>query len=105
MRKVSWSPLTTLTESVAFARELSARRIGLAVAVLGSHYLANFMSPSGELAEKIKAILPEVLGIHYAVFVVGDRYARDAIRKMAGTVIDQRLFRILMLGLPKLVDG
>jgi hypothetical protein len=97
-------PFDDFERSVAFARELSARRIGLAVAVLGSHYLANFMSPSGELAGKIKVILPEVLGIHYAVFVVGDRYARDAVRKMAGTVIDQRLFRILMLGLPKLAD-
>jgi hypothetical protein len=98
-------PFDDFDRSVAFARELSARRIGLAVAVLGSHYLANFMSPSGELAEKIKVILPEVLGIRYAVFAVGDRYARNAIREMAGTVVDQRLFRLLMLGLPKLADG
>lgn len=97
-------PFEDFDRAVAFARELGARRIGLAVAVLGSHYLANFMSPSRELAGKIKAILPEALGIRYAVFVVGDRYARHAVREMAGTVIDQRLFRILMLGLPKLVD-
>ena len=98
-------PFADFDRAVAFARELSVRRIGLAVAVLGSHYLATFMSPSKELAEKVKAILSEVLGIHYAVFVVGDRYARDAIRKMAGTVIDQRLFRTLMLGLPGLAEG
>ena len=98
-------PFESFDLSVAFARDLSARRIGSAVAVLGSHYLANFMSPSKELAEKVKTILPEVLGIHYAVFVVGDRFARDAIRKMAESVIDQRLFRILMLGLPGLVKG
>lgn len=98
-------PFESFDRSVDFARDLSARRIGSAVAVLGSHYLANFMSPSKELAEKVKTILPEVLGIHYAVFVVGDRFARDAIRKMAESVIDQRLFRILMLGLPGLVKG
>ena len=98
-------PFESFDRSVTFARDLSARRIGSAVAVLGSHYLANFMSPSKELAEKVKTILPEVLGIHYAVFVVGDRFARDAIRKMAESVIDQRLFRILMLGLPGLVKG
>jgi hypothetical protein len=97
-------PFSDFDRAVAFARDLSMRRIGLAVAVLGSHYLATFMSPSKELAEKVKTILPEGLGIHYAVFVVGDRYARDAIKKMAGTVIDQRLFRILMLGLPKLAE-
>ncbi len=98
-------PFADFERAVAFARELSMRRIGLAVAVLGSHYLANFMSPSRELAEKIKAILPRDLGIHYAVFVVGDRYARDAIRQMAGPVIDQRLFRMLMLGLPRFAEG
>ena len=98
-------PFFDFERAVDFARELSVRRIGLAVAVLGSHYLATFMSPSKELAEKVKAILPEVLGIHYAVFVVGDRYAGDAIRKMAGTVVDQRLFRTLMLGLPRLAEG
>jgi hypothetical protein len=98
-------PFADFERAVAFARELSARRIGLAVAVLGTHYLATFMSPSKELADKVKAILPEVLGIHYAVFVVGDRYARDAVRRMAGTVIDQRLFRTLMLGLPRFVEG
>ena len=98
-------PFADFDRAVGFARELSVRRIGLAVAVLGSHYLATFMSPSKELAEKVKAILPEVLGIHYAVFVVGDRYARDAIRKLAGTVIDHRLFKALMLGLPRLAEG
>lgn len=98
-------PFSDFDRAVAFARDLSMRRIGLAVAVLGGHYLATFMSPAKELAEKVKAILPETLGLRYAVFVVGDTYARDAIKKMAGAVIDNRLLRVLMLGLPKLADG
>ena len=87
-----------------FARDLGRRRIGLAVAVLGSHYIANFLSPSKDLANRLKKALPDVLGINYVVFVIGDRFARDSIRKMAGTVIDSRLLRTLMLGLPKLLD-
>ena len=98
-------PFDDFDRAVAFARELSVRRIGLAVAVLGSHYLATFMSPTRELAEKVKAMLPGVLGIHYAVFVAGDHYARDAVRQMAGAVIDQRLFRTLMLGLSRFAEG
>jgi hypothetical protein len=47
-------------------------------------------------------MLPDALDIRYAVLVVGDRYARDAIRKMAGSVIDDKLFRLLMLGLPNI---
>jgi len=98
-------PFEDFGEAVRFARDLGRRRIGLAVAVLGSHYIANFLSPSKDLADRLKKALPDVLGIHYAVFVVGDRFARDSIRKMAGTVIDSRLLRTLMLGLPKLLDG
>jgi FAD/FMN-containing dehydrogenase len=39
-------PFSDFEKAVAFARDLSMRRIGLAVAVLGGHYLATFMSPS-----------------------------------------------------------
>ena len=38
------------------------------------------------------------------VFAVADAYGREAIKKMAGTVIDSGLFRTLMLGLPRLAD-
>jgi len=98
-------PFEDFGEAVQFARDLGRRRIGLAVAVLGSHYIANFLSPSKDLANRLKKALPDVLGINYAVFVIGDRFARDSIRKMAGTVIDNRLLRTLMLGLPRLLDG
>jgi len=97
-------PFADFDEAVRFARNLSQRRIGLAVAVLGAHYIANFMSPSKELAARLKQSLPDVLGCSYMVFAVGDRYAREAIKRMAGAVIDQRLFRMLMLGLPRLLD-
>jgi len=97
-------PFEDFREAVRFARDLGRRRIGLAVAVLGTHYIANFLSPSKDLAARLKKALPDVLGINYAVFVVGDQFARDSIRKMAGTVIDSRLLRTLMLGLPKLLD-
>jgi hypothetical protein len=98
-------PFENFQEAVRFARDLGRRRIGLAVAVLGSHYIANFLSPSKDLAARLKKALPDVLGINYAVFVVGDQFARDSIHKMAGTVIDSRLLRTLMLGLLKLLDG
>lgn len=97
-------PFHSFPEAVAFAQDLSRRRIGLAIGVLGGHYLSTFMSPSAELADTVKASLAETLGIEYVVSVVGDRYAREAIRTMAGTVIDERLVRMLMLGLPRLAE-
>jgi hypothetical protein len=62
------------------------------------------MSPSSELAARLKQSLPEVFGCDYMVFAIGDRYARDAIHAMAGSVIDSNLLRMLMLGLPRLLD-
>jgi hypothetical protein len=98
-------PFSSFAEAVTFAQDLSRRRIGLAIGVLGGHYLSTFMSPSMELAGKVRACLTDALGIENMVFVVGDRYARETISKMAGTVIDNRLMRMFMLGLPRLVEG
>jgi len=97
-------PFSSFSEAVAFSAELSRRRIGLAIGVLGGHYLSTFMSPSATLAEKIKDVFSNVLGIAYVVFVIGDRFAREAIRKMTPHVIDSRYFRTLLLGLPRLDD-
>jgi FAD/FMN-containing dehydrogenase len=97
-------PFWDFDEAASLARDLGRRRIGLAVAVLGLHYVASFMSPSQELADRLKETLPEIMGIRYAVFVIGDRFARDSIRKLANPVIDSDLWRTLVLGLPRLLD-
>jgi hypothetical protein len=97
-------PFGDFDSAVKFARDLSQRRIALALAVLGGHYISTFMSPSQALSDKIKHVMPDVLGIQYLVFAVADAHGRSAIRKMARTVIDSSLFRTLMLGLPRLAD-
>jgi len=98
-------PFSSFPDAVSFARDLSRRRIGLAIGVLGGHYLSTFMSPSAELADKIRKRLTGALGIEYVVSVIGDQYARDAICKISETVIDNRMLRMLMLGLPRLAKG
>ena len=97
-------PMGSFDEAVALARDLSARRIGISLAVLGGHYLSTFMAPTAALADKVKENLAKSLDINSMVFMVGDRYARDAVKKMAGVTIDNRLFRMLMLGLPRLAE-
>jgi FAD binding domain len=97
-------PFEELNDAVRFARELGQRRIGSAVAVLGAHFIATFLSPDKELAERLKAALPEVLGFAYLVLVIADPFGRDAVRKMVPAVIDGPLLRTLMLGLPRLLE-
>lgn len=97
-------PFSTFDQAVSFARNLSVRRIGMAIGVLGNHYVSTFMSPSADLAQKARKALEETLGIKYAVFVIGDRYAREAIRGMAPVMIDEQALRMLILGLPRLIE-
>jgi hypothetical protein len=98
-------PFPSLREALLFARELGTRRIGLAVGVLGGEYLSVFVAPTRDLAARARDALARTLGIAYAVTVVGDRFALDAVRAIAPATIDQRLFRALVLGLPQLAAG
>jgi hypothetical protein len=97
-------PFSNFEEAAAFAREMSKRRIGLAIGVLGGHYLSTFMSPSADLAVKIRSCLTDNLGMNYVVLIIGDRFAREAVVSMHKSVIDAELFRMFMLGLPRLAD-
>ena len=97
-------PFADFEKAAALARELSQRRIGVALAVLGLEYVATFVSPTAELARKVKAAFREDLGIEYGVLMIGDRYARKSVMDMADVYLDQELLRSLILGLPGMVE-
>ncbi len=97
-------PFSTFDQAVSFARNLSVRRIGMAIGVLGNHYVATFMSPSADLAKKARKALEETLGIKYSVLVIGDRYTRETIKGMTPVMIDKKSLRMLILGLPRLLE-
>lgn len=98
-------PFSSLAQAVSFAKELSVRRIGLAVGILGGEYISTFLSPNVQLAQEVKSIFTDKLGIGYLVLVIGDRFSIAAIRSMKLTVIDNDLFRMLYLGLPELAGS
>jgi hypothetical protein len=77
------------------------RRIGIAIGVIGREYTATFMSPSAILAERLKGMLSEKLGLNYLVLVIGDRYAIETIRRMGVPSIDNKMLRMVMLSLPE----
>jgi len=97
-------PFAGFFEAATFARDLSQRRIGLAVAVLGLEYIAVFASPTNAVAQKVRKIFKENLGIEFAVLVIGDKWAIDAVENLAETVIDQNLLKTLLLGIPRMVE-
>ncbi len=97
-------PFSGFEEAVDFAAEMNKRRIGLALGILGGHYLSTFMSPSADLADKVRSCLGDTLGIKYALFMIGDRFDREAVSSLREPLIDQELFRMFMLGLPGMAD-
>jgi hypothetical protein len=96
-------PFTTLADAVSFAKDISRRRIGLAIGVLGGHYLSTFISPTQSLARQTRKIFSDILEMTFVVSIIGDRYARNSIRKMVPCVIDSSTFRMFLLGLPQLI--
>ncbi|MBP1598571.1 MAG: iron-sulfur cluster-binding FAD-binding oxidoreductase [Acidobacteria bacterium] len=99
-------PFDAIEPALRFARDLAVRRIGLAVAVLGPHYMAAFLSPDLNLFKKVKQVLPDDLGIGFGVYVVADKCGRESVHRLAGrNAIDQALYRKIVLGLPRLVEG
>jgi len=97
-------PFASFDEALRLARELNLRRIGLSIAVLGPHYIATFLSPTLELSVRLKQNLSASFGIEYAVLTIVDSYGRQAVEKMAPSVIDGPLLRKIMLGLPRFLD-
>jgi hypothetical protein len=98
-------PFAELEPAVSFARELSARRIGTAIIILGGHMLSAMMAISQRYVRGLRKALEEALGMRYAVVVVADSYARGSIREMTDTIIDQPLFRAIVLGQARLADA
>ena len=95
-------PFQSLEKALSFSKECAARRIGLALGVLGAEYVSAFIAPTRQLAADARDIFENRLGIAYMVVVIGDTYALRSITDMGHPVIDQRLFTALAHGLPSL---
>jgi len=96
-------PFGAFDEALAFAEDLNKRQVGFGLGILGTEYTASFLAPTADLARRLREVFPDILGIKYLVLVLADRYGVETVKKAAGgRVIDQRLFRALLLGSPNL---
>jgi len=98
-------PFESLDRALDFARDCAMRRIGLAIGVLGGEYISTFLSPTKKLAAEVKDTFKDKLKIEYLVLVIGDTYALSAIKAMGYNYFDNRMIRILNLGLPSLTSA
>ena len=98
-------PFNSLEKALDFARDCAMRRIGLAIGVLGGEYISTFLSPTKKLAAEVKNTFKDKLKIEYLVLVIGDTYALSSIKAMGYNYFDNRMIRILNLGLPSLTSA
>ena len=98
-------PFGSLESALDFAKECSIRRIGLAIGVLGGEYLSVFLSPTQKLAKNVKDTFRDKLKIEYIVLVIGDKYALQSIKEMGFNYFDNKMIRIMNLGLPSLTSA
>ena len=98
-------PFNSLGKALDFARDCAMRRIGLAIGVLGGEYISTFLSPTKKLAAEVKNTFKDKLKIEYLVLVIGDTYALSSIKAMGYNYFDNRMIRILNLGLPSLTSA
>ena len=95
-------PFESLEHALDFTRNIAMRRIGIAIGVLGGEYLSVFLSPTKKLAAEVKDIFRDKLKIEYLVLVIGDKFALRSIKEMGFNYFDDRMMKILNLGLPSL---
>jgi len=95
-------PYSSLSEALAFVRELAIKRLGLSVAVISRKYLSEFIAPTNLIAKDFNYVAEKHLKMNYLVDVVGDADHVELIKKQAKTVIEERMAKSLILGASKL---
>lgn len=95
-------PFSDMQSAIGFATKLNRRNIGLGIGVLGGEYLSTFISPTSEIAETLRNVFHNELGIEYIVVVLGNKHHLEAARDMAPAVFEQELMRALILGITAL---
>ncbi|MBD3392453.1 MAG: FAD-binding protein [Chitinivibrionales bacterium] len=98
-------PFGGLEPAVIYARDLNARGIGTGIGVLGVEYLSTFLSPTSEIAARLRDVFGRALGMNYTVLVLGNSHDLRAAREMAPASLDAEVLRDLILGVPSLADG
>lgn len=95
-------PFQSLLKAMEFAKDCALHRIGLAIGILGADFVSTFIAPTKKLAQAAREAFEQKLDMNFLVLLIGDEYARNAVRLMGLPVINQKLYESLSLGLPSL---
>ncbi|MBN1291443.1 MAG: FAD-binding oxidoreductase, partial [Candidatus Latescibacteria bacterium] len=98
-------PFETIEKALSFSRDISMRRIGTGIGILGLEYISSFMAPTADVDRKIHKLLKNTIGLGCLVLVIGTAHDIAYVNSHTETVIDKDQFTALILGLPRLLDS
>jgi hypothetical protein len=97
-------PFDNLKDALHLILKLAKRDIGSSLAILSRKYLAEFLSPTPQIAKDFEYILKNYMKLHYVVDVICSTDEKKIIEQMAEYTIDKTLLKSLILGSPKLTS-
>jgi hypothetical protein len=97
-------PFENLKDALQLALKLAKQDIGLSLAVLSRKYLAEFISPTPQIAKDFDFIAKEHMKLNYVVDVICHKNEKKMIEEMVDCIIDKSMMKTLILGSPKLAS-
>ena len=94
-------PFTNLKDAYEMVIKLGRRDVGLSLAVISNKYLAEFLSPTPQIAKDFEHICKDYLKLNYIVSVICNKDDKKIVEEMVDYSIDQSLMKSLILGSPK----
>ena len=97
-------PFENLKDALKMALTLAKQDFGLSLAVLSRKYLAEFISPTPQIAKDFDYIAKQYLRLNYVVDIICHKKDIQIIEEMTDCSIEKSMMKTLILGSPKLAS-
>ncbi len=97
-------PFDNLKDAVNMALKLAQQDFGLSLAVLSRKYLAEFISPTPQIAKDFDYVAQKYMKLNYVVDIICHKRDVQTIQEMSDCIIDKSMMKTLILGSPKLAS-
>ena len=95
-------PFDNLKDALNLTIKLAQRDIGLSLALMSYKYLAEFLSPTPQIAKDFEYILTKHMKLNFVVDIICNKDEKKIIEDMVDYTIDKSFLKKLLLGNPKL---
>jgi len=97
-------PFDNLKDALKLSLTLARQDIGLSLAILSRKYLAEFISPTPQIAKDFDYIAKNYMKLNYVVDVICHKNDKKIVEDMVDFTIDKEMMKTLILGSPKLAS-